>query len=155
MTNIEYLEFTDQTIDLSTWPVITSTTTPAGLGSGDYSGDPVYTTDDGVNAPSTLSAVDISTRAGAVAALERFDSVLDTLAAQLATMGALQNRLSASISNLTNQAAAAEVAIGRILNADFATEMAILTKSMVLAEAANQVLAGSQLSKSNLVKLLK
>ena len=49
----------------------------------------------------------------------------------------------------------AEVAIGRILNADFANEMAILTKSMVLAEAANQVLAGSQLSKSNLVKLLK
>ena len=155
LTNIEYLEFTDQTIDLSTWPVITSTTTPAGLGSSDYSGDPVYITDDGVNAPSTLSAVDISTRAGAVAALERFDSVLDTLAAQLATMGALQNRLSASISNLTSQAASAEVAIGRILNADFATEMAILTKSMVLAEAANQVLAGSQLSKSNLVKLLK
>ena len=155
LMNIEYLEFTDQTIDLSTWPVITSTTTPAGLGSGDYSGNPVYTTDDGVNAPSTLSAVDISTRAGAVAALERFDSVLDTLAAQLATMGALQNRLSASISNLISQAASAEVAIGRILNADFATEMAILTKSMVLAEAANQVLAGSQLSKSNLVKLLK
>ena len=70
-------------------------------------------------------------------------------------MGALQNRLSASISNLTSQAASAEVAIGRILNADFATEMAILTKSMVLAEAANQVLAGSQLSESNLVKLLK
>ena len=69
-------------------------------------------------------------------------------------MGAAQNRLAASIGNLSSQAAATEVAIGRILDADFASEMAKLTKSTVLSKAANQVLAGSQLSKSNLLKLL-
>ena len=156
ITNIEFLEFTDQTIDLSTWPTVTSTTTPSGIGSQDTAGDPVYTTSDGTNATTnSLADVDISTQAGAVSAITRLDSVLETNSKLLAFMGATQNRLAASISNLSQQSVMTEAAIGRVMNADFSTEMAELTKSMVLSQAANHVLAGAQLSKSNLVKLLK
>jgi len=70
-------------------------------------------------------------------------------------MGALQNRLSASISNLSSQSVMTEAAIGRILDTDFSTEMAELTKSMILSQTAIYVLSGAQLSKSNLLKLLK
>jgi flagellin len=70
-------------------------------------------------------------------------------------MGASQNRLSASISNLSSQSVMTEVAIGRIMDADFSTEMAKMTKSMILSEASNHVLSGAQLSKSNLLMLLK
>ena len=156
LTNIEFIEFTDQTIDLSTWPIVTSTTTPSGIGSQDYAGDPVYTTSDGENsATASLADVDISTQAGARSAITRLDSVLETLSQQIAAFGALQNRLSASITNLSSASVMTEAAMGRILDADFSTEMAKLTKSMILSEAANYVLSGANLSKSNLLKLLK
>ena len=155
LTNIEFLEFTDQTIDLSTWPTVTSTTTPSGIGSDDYAGDPVYTTNDGENsATASLADVDISTQAGARSAITRLDSVLETIAQQLAKFGALQNRLSASISNLSSTSVMTEAAVGRILDADFSTEMAKLAKSMILSEAAKYMLAGANLSKSNMLKLL-
>jgi len=56
---------------------------------------------------------------------------------------------------LSSQSMATNAAIGRVMDASFATEMAELTKSMILSQAANHVLSGAQLSKSNLLKLLK
>jgi hypothetical protein len=156
ISNIEFLEFTDQTIDLSTWPTVTSTSTPSGIGSQDTAGDPVYATSDGANVTTnSLADVDISTQAGALSAITRLDSVLETISKQQAYMGAMQNRLAASISNLSKQSLMTEAAIGRIMDTDFSSEMAELTKSMILSEAANYVLSGAQLSKSNMLKLLK
>ncbi|MDB2513441.1 flagellin [Alphaproteobacteria bacterium] len=157
ITNVEFLEFTDQTIDLSTWPTVTTTTTPANSGAqgASGSGSPYSSSSSSSSSSGTLASADVSTQAGATAAIAITDSVLETISEQLATLGALQNRLTASISNLSSQSVMTEAAIGRVLNADFSTEMAELTKSMVLSQAANHVLAGAQLSKSNLVKLLK
>ena len=156
ITNVEYLEFSDQTIDLSTWPTVTSTTTPSGIGSQDTAGDPVYATSDGVNTTTaTLADVDVSTQAGATSAISRLDSVLETIANQLAAMGALQNRLAASISNLSSQGVMTEAAIGRIVDTDFSSEMAKLTKEIILSKSATYVLSMAQLSKSNMLKLLK
>jgi flagellin-like hook-associated protein FlgL len=157
ITNVEFLEFTDQTIDLSTWPTVTTATTPANTGAqgASGSGSPYSSSSSSSSSSGTLASADVSTQAGAIAAIAVTDSVLETISEQLATLGALQNRLTASISNLSSQSVMTEAAIGRVLNADFSTEMAELTKSMVLSEAANNVLAGAQLSKSNLMNLLK
>jgi len=156
ITNVEFLEFTDQTIDLSTWPTVTTATTPANSGAqgASGSGSPYSSSSSSSSSSGTLASADVSTQAGAIAAIAVTDSVLETISEQLATLGALQNRLTASISNLSRQSVMTEAAIGRVLNADFSTEMAELTKSMVLSQAANQILAGAQLSKSNLIKLL-
>ena len=70
-------------------------------------------------------------------------------------MGALQNRLTTSIGNLTSQSVMTQATIGRVVDADTSSEMAKFTKSMILAEASNYVLSGAQLSKSNLMQLLK
>ena len=102
-----------------------------------------------------MADVDISTQAGALSAITRLDSVLRTISETQAYMGALQNRLTASISNLSNQSLMTEGAIGRIMDTDFSSEMAKLTKSMILSESANYVLAGAHLSKNNIFKLLK
>ena len=48
-----------------------------------------------------------------------------------------------------------EGAIGRIMDTDFSTEMAKLTKAMILSESASYVLAGAHLSKNNIFKVLK
>ena len=89
-----------------------------------------------------------------MSAITRLDSVLETISKTQAKMGALQNRLTASMRNLSNQSLMTEVAIGHLMNADFSVEMAKLTKAMILSEAANYVLSGAQISKSNLIKLL-
>ena len=157
ITYVEFLEFTDQTIDLSTWPTVTATTTPANSGSQGTSGsgDPYSSSSSSSSSSGTLASVDLSTQAGAVAAIATADSVLETISQQLAAFGAVSNRLAASISNLSSQSMATNAAIGRVMDASFATEMAELTKSMILSQAANHVLSGAQLSKSNLLKLLK
>ena len=61
----------------------------------------------------------------------------------------------ATETSVESHGAGNEAAIGRVLNADFSTEMAELTKSMFVSQAANRVLAGAQLTKSNLMKLLE
>ena len=157
ITNVEYLEFTDQTIDLSTWPIVTATTTPTNTGAqgASGSGSPYSGSSSSSSSSGTLASADVSTQAGAASAIALTDSVLETISNQLALMGALQNRLSASISNLSSQSVMTEAAIGRIMDTDFSTEMAKLTKSMILSEASKHVLSGAQLSKSNLLMLLK
>ena len=157
ITNVEFLEFADQTIDLSTWPTITSTTTPANSGAQGVSGSgSSYSSNSGSSSSSgTLASADVSSQVGAKAAIALTDSVLETIANQLAVMGALQNRLTASINNLSSQSLMTEAAIGRIMDTDFSIEMNKLTKSMILSEAANYVLSGARLSKSNMLKLLK
>ena len=157
ITNVEFLEFADQTIDLSTWPTITSTTTPANSGAQGVSGSgSSYSSNSGSSSSSgTLASADVSSQAGAKAAIALTDSVLETIANQLAVMGAVQNRLTASINNLSSQSLMTEAAIGRIMDTDFSIEMTKLTKSMILSEAANYVLSGAHLSKSNMLKLLK
>ena len=157
ITNVEYLEFTDQTIDLSTWPIVTATTTPTNTGAqgASGSGSPYSSGSSSSSSSGMLASADVSSQAGATAAIALTDSVLETISNQLALMGALQNRLSASISNLSSQSVMTEAAIGRIMDTDFSTEMAKLTKSMILSEASNYVLSGAQLSKSNLLMLLK
>jgi len=154
ISNIEFLEFSDQTIELPTMAV---TTTPANSGAqgASGSGSSYSSSSSSSSSSGTLASVDVSSQAGATAAIATTDSVLKTIANQLAVMGALQNRLTASISNLSSQSVMTEAAIGRILDTDFSTEMAKLTKSMILSEAANYVLSGAHLSKSNLLKLLK
>ena len=135
---------------------MTSTTTPSGIGSQDTSGAPVYTTSDGVNVTTnTLQDVDVSTQEGARSAITRIDSVLETISNTQAKMGSFQNRLAAAIGNLTNQSVMTEAAIGRVMDTDFSVEMAKLTKSLILSDAANHVLSGAQSNKSNLLKLVQ
>jgi hypothetical protein len=157
ITNVEFFEFTDQTIDLSTWPTVTATTTPTNTGAqgASGSGSPYSSGSSSSSSSGMLASADVSTQAGATAAMALTDSVLETISNQLAIFGALQNRLTASINNLSSQSVMTEAAIGRIVNADFSSEMAKLTKSMILAEAANYVLSGAKISKSNLLQLMK
>jgi len=69
-------------------------------------------------------------------------------------MGAYRNRLEASISNLNRQSMSTELAIGRIMDADLAAEMAELTKQQILSQAANHVIYNTHVSKRDLTRLL-
>ena len=71
------------------------------------------------------------------------------------SFGAVENRIDASINNLTTLKINTEAAKSRIEDADFAAETSNLTKSQILSQAATSMLAQANASKQNLLALLQ
>jgi flagellin len=102
-----------------------------------------------------VSAVDISTAAGASSALATIDAALTTLDSQRATLGAVQNRFDSVISNLSNVAENTSAARSRIMDADFASETAQLARTQILQQAGISVLAQANAQPQNVLALLQ
>lgn len=93
-----------------------------------------------------------STVANAITAI---DAALQTINSTRANLGASQNRLSSTISNLQNVNLNATAALGRIQDTDFAAETANLTKQQTLQQASTSVLAQANQLPSAVLKLLQ
>ena len=106
------------------------------------------------NATST-SGVNVSSVAGATTSLAALDKALDTIANFRAGFGAYENRIDASINNLTTLQINTDAARSRIEDADFAKETTNMTKSQILSQAATSMLAQANSSKQNLLALLQ
>ena len=102
-----------------------------------------------------LADVDVSTQAGAARAVTILDKALDTISSSQAKLGAIQNRLSHNIDNLSTGAMLTETARGRILDADFARETSELSKQQILGQAATSMLAQANQSKQSILALLQ
>ena len=74
---------------------------------------------------------------------------------QRAIIGASINRMLASINNLSSAAIKTDVAIGRIIDTDFALESAKLAKQQILSQSSNQMLSIANQSKELLAQLLQ
>ena len=108
----------------------------------------------------TLSAnlptqVDVTTQAAAATTFDTTLSILQTMNEQRAIIGASINRMLSSINNLSSAAIKTEVAIGRVIDADFALESANLAKQQILAQSSNQMLSTANQSKELLTQLLR
>jgi flagellin len=94
-----------------------------------------------------------STAIGTV--IDDIDTALNTINAERATMGASQSRFEAVISNLQisveNQAAARS----RIMDADFASETANLSRAQILQQAGNAMVAQANQLPSQVLALLR
>ena len=99
--------------------------------------------------------VDVTTQANATLTFDTTLSILQTMNQQRAIIGASINRMLASINNLSSAAINTEVAIGRIIDADFALESANLAKQQILAQSSNQMLSVANQSKELLTQLLR
>ena len=102
-----------------------------------------------------LADVDVSTQAGAARAVTILDQALNTLSSSQAKLGAIQNRLSHNIDNLSTGAMLTETARGRIMDADFARETSELSKQQILGQAATSMLAQANQSKQSILALLQ
>jgi flagellin len=89
----------------------------------------------------TVTAIDISTVAGANDALKIVDSALGKIDSQRGDLGALQNRFESTISNLMNVAENLTAARSRIRDADIAQETSIMTQKNILQQAGVAILA--------------
>jgi flagellin len=70
-------------------------------------------------------------------------------------MGALQNRIESTITNLTTVSENAAAARSRILDADFAVETANLSRNQILQQAATTVLAQANAQPQSALTLLQ
>jgi len=90
---------------------------------------------------SGVDSIDISTSDGASTAIKRVDAALGTIDDIRGSLGAVQNRLESSISNLLNVSENLTSARSRILDADVAQETSNLTKQNILQQAGVAILA--------------
>ncbi|WP_226505975.1 MULTISPECIES: flagellin domain-containing protein [Pseudomonas] len=96
-----------------------------------------------------------SAPANTSAAITAIDAALQTINSTRANLGASQNRLTSTISNLQNVNQNATAALGRIQDTDFASETANLTKQQTLQQASTAVLAQANQLPSAVLKLLQ
>nr|WP_305906551.1 flagellin [Methylomarinum sp. Ch1-1]MDP4519240.1 flagellin [Methylomarinum sp. Ch1-1] len=101
-----------------------------------------------------METVDISTQRGSNDALSIIDGALDFIDNSRADLGAIQNRFSATISNLENVSQNVSAARSRIQDADFAQESSKLAKSQILQQAGVSMLAQANASSQSVLSLL-
>ena len=107
----------------------------------------------GLAMSSTVATV--ATQSDAKVAIGTMDTALQTISQEQAKFGSLINRLDYSISNQSRASVMTEQALGRIMDADFATESTQLSKSQILNQAATSMLAQANQSKSLLLQLIQ
>jgi len=101
------------------------------------------------------SGVNVKTIAGANGSLVAIDQAIASISSFRTGFGASQNRLDASINNLTTLKVNTEAARSRIEDADFAAETTNMTKAQILSQAATSMLAQANSSKQSLLALLQ
>ncbi|MEG0316211.1 MAG: flagellin, partial [Comamonas sp.] len=82
-----------------------------------------------------IDKVDISTQSGAWEAIQRIDKAIDTVSSARGQLGAIQTRFEKAVENIDIQNENITAARGRIIDADFASETANLSRSQILQQA--------------------
>ncbi|MCI4624442.1 MAG: hypothetical protein L3V56_00605 [Candidatus Magnetoovum sp. WYHC-5] len=83
------------------------------------------------------------------------DTVLNTVTRERSYLGAKANQLEAAIRNMDNQIETTTASKSRIMDADFASETASLTKSLILQQAGISVLSQANSIPQNILALLR
>ncbi len=107
------------------------------------------------SALSSVAAIDISTQAGANAALLVVDGALASVSANRAQLGAVQNRFLTTIENLQTNSENLSASRSRIQDADFAMETANLSRTQILQQAGTAMVAQANQLPQGVLQLLK
>jgi len=99
--------------------------------------------------------VNISTGAGASAAIVEIDKAIKTVSTQRSALGAVQNRLEHTINNLGAASENLTAAESRIRDTDMAAEMMAFTKNNILTQAAQSMLAQANQQPQGVLQLLQ
>ena len=104
---------------------------------------------------SALSSVTLGTVAGAEAAIDIIDGAIAKINDQRSDLGAISNRLDATISNLSNIVTNTQASVSNVRDADFSLETSRLTRAQILSQAATSMLAQANASKQRVLQLLQ
>ncbi len=98
--------------------------------------------------------VKADTQDGAAGSIEAIDNAIGTVSKQRSLLGAIQNRLEHTISNLDNTAENLQSAESAIRDVDMAEEMVAFSKSNIIQQAAQSMLAQANQSNQGVLTLL-
>ena len=101
------------------------------------------------------SALHMDDQAHALAGVALIDAAIMTVNTQRSELGAVSNRLSHTVANMTNISTNLSAARGGIEDADFAVETTQLAKNQILQQASTAMLAQANASKQNVLSLLQ
>lgn len=104
---------------------------------------------------SSVNAIDMSTQTGATSTIAVIDGALSQVDTIRGDLGAIQNRFESTIANLQSISENISAARSRILDADFATETAALTKAQILQQAGIAMLAQANMLPQAALSLLQ
>jgi flagellin len=109
----------------------------------------------GGTSTSVGGALSIGTQDSAMRSLTAIDGALDQVSLQRADLGAIQNRLDATINNLTSSSTNMTTARSRILDTDYSAETTALNKAQIIQQAATAMLAQANQQPQMVLSLLK
>jgi flagellin len=102
-----------------------------------------------------IASISIDTAAKAQKAIGVIDKALTTINDTRSQLGAINNRLDFTMSNLANVSEKTSASRSRIVDADFAAETAALSRAQVLQQAAQAMLAQSNARPEQVLQLLR
>ena len=168
------IELLDETAYGSTnWASVETTVTAAGdykfvfisgtfdytfgraLGASLYIDDIVVDSVSGSGPEVVVEYINVLDQSSASTAIDILDVAKEQVATYRAYVGALQNRLTSVITNLTSRSLNQAITKGRIEDADFALESTELVKQEILSKAASEVVATANKSKEAILSLLQ
>jgi flagellin len=102
-----------------------------------------------------VSSLNLTTAAGAQAALTTLDAALATVNSSRASLGAYQNRFASVVSSLQTTSENLSASRSRIQDTDFAHETASLTRGQILQQAGTAMLAQANSLPNGVLALLR
>lgn len=103
----------------------------------------------------SVASIKVDTYEGAQRAIGIVDKALEQVNATRADLGAVNNRLDFTMSNLANVSEKTSASKARIVDADFAAETAALSRAQVLQQAATAMLAQANARPEQVLSLLR
>ena len=140
-----------------------ATTLTFQIGANTTTDDTVTITSEDMTANSDITAVtgttaviDATATSGDIATvIDNIDTAIDTINDQRATFGATQGRFDAIISNLQQAVEAQSAARSRIMDADFASETANMSRAQILQQAGTAMVSQANQLPQNVLSLLR
>lgn len=102
----------------------------------------------------SVASLDLSTQAGAQNAIDVLDAAMEQIDSKRAEIGAFQNRMNHTMSNLVNINENVAASNSRIKDVDFASETVNMTKGQILQQAGTSILAQAKQIPQSALSLL-
>ena len=109
----------------------------------------------GVSGGSTVAGLSVATGSAAASALKTLDNAINKVDSIRSQLGALNNRLDYTVTNLSNIVLNTQAARSQIEDANFASETTNMIKNQILSQAATSMLAQANQSQQGLLALLQ
>ena len=104
---------------------------------------------------SSITGLNVMSASSATDAIKSIDKAIEQVSMSRADLGAFQNRLIATVNNLTNVVTNTEASKSRIMDTDYSKETTNLAKSQIIQQAATAMLAQANQAPQMVLSLLK